>query len=217
MAITPTVRLIKPTEPEIEQLVQVLLRAFVGDILIQTMTDGVLARKRQLFRLSLRAAALEGAIFVVDAVGAPGHFTCVAVCFGPGTDFLGSEAQMALGGTEFFNEMSQKTSDWWKNYYGPKGRELRDKTLGEQGMTDSWWPILIATDPKYQRKGYGSVLVKAICESAKRDNTIAGLATTSEYNVRFYESLGFKNLGQRDISSSFGSWIGTIMSWEDKA
>ena len=59
-----------------------------SDILIDAMTGGVPKFKRDLFRLSLRAAALEGAIFICQELQSR-KIVSVSVSFGPGTNWLG--------------------------------------------------------------------------------------------------------------------------------
>lgn len=56
--------------------------------LINAMTGGIPQLRADLFRLTIRAAALEGVIFVVQDPPSEEIFS-VGICFGPGVDFLG--------------------------------------------------------------------------------------------------------------------------------
>ena len=56
--------------------------------MVDAMTGGVPKIKRDMFRLSLRAAALEGAIFICQELQFK-KIVSVSVSFGPGTDWLG--------------------------------------------------------------------------------------------------------------------------------
>ena len=58
------------------------------DIAIHAMAGGLSSHKRDLFRLTIQTAALEGAIFVCKEPESQKIFS-VGIAYGPGTDFLG--------------------------------------------------------------------------------------------------------------------------------
>lgn len=67
---------------------QKLTQMLIQDLMTNAMTGGVRSFKFDLYRLLLRAAALEGKILAVRARGS-NNIVAVGVAFGPGVDFLG--------------------------------------------------------------------------------------------------------------------------------
>lgn len=56
---------------------------------------------------------------------------------------------------------------------------------------------LLATDPKYQGKGAGSLLLRYGCERADNDSVEAYLDASPE-SVHLYEKIGFEEAGRLD-------------------
>ena len=59
-----------------------------------------------------------------------------------------------------------------------------------------WYIPLIATDPLYQGRGYGTELMRQGLLACDRDRQLAYLEATSPASRRFYERLGFRALGE---------------------
>ncbi|KAF8998413.1 hypothetical protein BDQ17DRAFT_1411096 [Cyathus striatus] len=178
-------------------------------------TGGVPQLKCDFFNLSVRAGALEGLILVLKEGERDERFVAAAVSFGPGVLFMSSEEQRALGYENFFESLSESTKTWWNETYGPLSTKLLEEAIGLKGALDAWVPVLIATIPEYQQKGYGTALVKHICRVAADDKTCVSLASTEDVTSVFYKDLGFKVEGRVDIPSPFGEFTCTLMSWKN--
>ncbi|KAF8801575.1 hypothetical protein BYT27DRAFT_7174041 [Phlegmacium glaucopus] len=174
------------------------------------MTGGTPELKAVLFRLIFRAAALEGMIFVnQDPVSQ--KFLSVGACFGPGTRFLGSQAQFELGAEEFFESLPDEAREWWEKFRNPAPAKVENATLGKDKATASWSIIVMATLKTEQGKGHGTVLMKEICRRVLEDNSFMLLNATSKNNVDFYQRLGLEVVSTSESVSSFGTWTNHAM------
>ncbi|KAL4258379.1 hypothetical protein AB1N83_008837 [Pleurotus pulmonarius] len=160
MTSTTTRVLVRPADDQVESIVGVIRRAFKGDITLSSMTGRNVNLEALLLRSMVRAAALEGTIYVVTDVY--NTILSVGVCFQPGTRMFSSEAQRALGWDEFFQKISEEARDWWTTQIFRKHREALNDHLGAHYL-DSWFANIIATDPEHQRKGYATSIVRAVC------------------------------------------------------
>lgn len=195
----------KPTDSQIEQAVQLLLRAFEGDVSLKTMTSGNDDLEPLLFRSMLKAGALEGTIYVVTAEDGADDIYSIGVWFGPGQKMFSSQAQLAGGWNEFFAALTDEGRNWWMTIFHQNHEERLNALLGDQYL-NGWFANIIGTDPKHQRKGYASAIVRTVSERAKIDGTTVALATQNESNLKWYQSLGFKLLGESIITHPIGNW-----------
>ncbi|KAF8191720.1 hypothetical protein BJ912DRAFT_963301, partial [Pholiota molesta] len=163
-------------------------------IMNRSMTAG-------LFRLIFRAAALEGKLYICQAVDSG-----KIVSLGAGLD-LASRGTKSLGFEEFFNKLPEDTKNWWmENLLKPKPKPVNEK------VRQSLRLIAVATLGEERRKGHGSSLIKEI---ARTVGTPVCVNVNTDDNILFYKGLGFKITGTSEMASSYGSWVGTIMIWED--
>ena len=65
-----------------------------------------------------------------------------------------------------------------------------------------WYLPLIGVDPAHQRRGHGSALMRHALARCDRSGAPAYLESTHPANVPFYESHGFKLLGEIQVGSS---------------
>ncbi|KAF8168739.1 hypothetical protein BJ912DRAFT_1001170 [Pholiota molesta] len=205
-----------PTEAQIEEMVDITVAAFEQEIYIRAITGGIPELQADLFRLSLRAAALEGHIFVCQMPGS-GKILSLGACFGPGVDYLGSEAQRALGYEEFFEKLPDETKKWYDEEHRPLSKKFVDDTIGQEKLTNSWFVALMATLESERQKGYGSAILNEISRKAADDKAIAALNATSNSTVAFYKNLGFHVLGSADRLSPFGAWTNNMMVYNSEA
>ncbi|KAF8801569.1 hypothetical protein BYT27DRAFT_7198117 [Phlegmacium glaucopus] len=180
---------------------------------MNTITGGTPELKAVLFRLLFRAAALEGMIFV-NQDPASQKFLSISACFGPGTIFLGSQAQWELGAEEFIESLPDEAREWWEKYRKPTPAKVDDDIAGQDKATDSWFIIVMATLKTEQGKGHGTVLMKEICRRVLEDNSFMLLNATSKNNVDFYQRLGLEVVSTSESVSSFGTWTNYAMLWD---
>jgi GNAT superfamily N-acetyltransferase len=65
-----------------------------------------------------------------------------------------------------------------------------------------WYLPLLGVDPAHQRQGHGSALLHHALARCDRTGAAAYLESTDRANVPFYESHGFKVLGEIQVGSS---------------
>ena len=65
-----------------------------------------------------------------------------------------------------------------------------------------WYLPMIAVDPAYQGKGFGSALLQHGLARCDREGKLAYLESTSPGSVRLYQRLGFELLGTIQVGSS---------------
>lgn len=71
-----------------------------------------------------------------------------------------------------------------------------------------WYLSAVGVAPKHQGQGLGSSLVRAGLARAHHDAVPVYLETETEYNVRFYEHLGFEVIGEVTASGlGFPVWM----------
>jgi len=203
-----------PSVSQIDEMIELLVTSFEGEIAIHAMAGGLASRKRDLFRLTLQTAVLEGAIFVYEEPESQ-KILSVGIAYGPGTDFLGSEKQLAVpGASEFFKNLPVETQEWWTTVNRPLSRKLIQESMGQEQLTSSWYVALLATLQTEQKKGYASLVIQEICRKAAEDETIASLFASS--HSKFYQKLGFNIVGSGDRPSPFGTWTHYMLAWDPK-
>ncbi|KAJ7586818.1 hypothetical protein C8J56DRAFT_942907 [Mycena floridula] len=212
--VTTTVKILeKPTDAQIEEAVEIYLRAFEGDLCAKSMTADNHAIEDSLYRMMLRAAALEGTIYAVFADDDNKMLT-VGVWFGPGTLLLHSEAQQQAGWNDFYASLSDEGKTWWATTFQTVHEALVTSLFGD-GYLGGWWANLIATHPDYQRQGHGTAMVKAVLDIAQKDNKTVGLATQTEFNSKWYQTLGFELVGETVMpeATNPGTFPDFVLKW----
>jgi len=201
-----------PSTVQIDEMVSLIADAFEHEPMIKAMTGGDLQLRADLLRLTLRAAALEGSIFVVQGPTSQ-KLVSVGICFGPGINFLGSQAQRELGAEEFFASLSHETKEWWEKIHIPMSKKFVEDTIGQEKITATWFVTTMATLKTEQGKGYGTLVMKEICRRVLEDKSFIALNATSKITIDFYRNFGLEVVGSADIPSPFGSWTNNLMIW----
>ncbi|KAJ7173691.1 hypothetical protein C8R46DRAFT_1083692 [Mycena filopes] len=155
-------RLLDPTPTEIHAAAAVLHDAFLhlGDPFGITLTGGNPDLDLELHLVCLRAAALEGEIWVAGFEST--DICAVAVWFPPGADYLATEQQRAAGWDEAQTKFTPELRKWWSDYFIPRYNAWSASCLGEGTRVRSWYLQLLGTKPEYQRRGLSAALIQAI-------------------------------------------------------
>ncbi|KAF8520739.1 hypothetical protein BU17DRAFT_46256 [Hysterangium stoloniferum] len=165
--------------------------------------------REPLFRAMIGAGAVEGSFFTVS--DSTDNVVSIGIWFKPGKVMMDSEAQQKAGWTEFYNAISPETQDWWMKEKGSS-----TMLIALQITKNSWFANLIATHPSHQRKGYGSAIVKAVCQLAAAEGVKAALGTQNESNVAWYEKLGFKVKGRIEFGTKETPWAEFLLCYDSK-
>ncbi|KAJ7893286.1 hypothetical protein B0H13DRAFT_2665524 [Mycena leptocephala] len=211
------IRVQEPTDAQFDQVVEITLKAFATDVVVQSMSGGNPALAREATHAIYRAGLLEGCVLLAVDSSVSTDVLGVALAFGPGNGLYMTEAQRALGfdavTAKYTEEMKHWSADFVQN-----SRKLKDDTVGSDRILQSWYAAKIATDPARQGHGVGTMLVKALCEKAEVDGVPLFLNAMTESNVTWYKKLGFEAKGARDLKA-LGSLGGdkcrlTLLVWE---
>ncbi|KAF4599092.1 hypothetical protein EYR40_006181 [Pleurotus pulmonarius] len=138
LIVSPVLMIPKPKRlinDQVESIVGVIRRAFKGDITLSSMTGRNVNLEALLLRSMVRAAALEGTIYVVTDV----YNTILRDRIDADPIRLirfVSEAQRALGWDEFFQKISEEARDWWTTQIFRKHREALNDHLGAHASAD---------------------------------------------------------------------------------
>ncbi|KDR84561.1 hypothetical protein GALMADRAFT_133831 [Galerina marginata CBS 339.88] len=210
------------TNSQLDKLIKISMEAFTGDPLSDAMTAGIPKLKEDLYRLTFRATALEGRIFVCQDNR---DIVSVAACFEPGFKFLGSEAQRSLGLYKLLESLPEETRQWWNKivsddsspYSAQSYVDFSQFSGGEkqEKVPECWTVVVMATSVSEQGKGYGTSIMKEICKKAAANAKSIRLNASPEINVSFYGSLGFRVVKRTEDESPSGvKLVNTIMVWE---
>ncbi|KAM5540656.1 hypothetical protein V8D89_005687 [Ganoderma adspersum] len=85
---------------------------------------------------------------------------------------------------------------------------LMESSLGDR-MKDMIEISSLATAPEAQGRGYGTALVEAVIRLGDEQGRAVFLVTTDAY--RFYEFVGFKLVGERQVAVDNPTWDGAPM------
>ncbi|TFY56875.1 hypothetical protein EVG20_g8761 [Dentipellis fragilis] len=204
----------RPTDDQIDAAVAVCTRAYAGDDALRTFVGGDAHLEDIFFRSMLRGAALEGYFYIADLNDgtSKSEVSSVGIVFPPGVSCWGSEAQRKLGYNEFWASLSPEAKVWWGKFQDDMGKRL-NSIFGPK-LKNQWVVSLIGTDPVHQNNGLGTSIIKAMCDRAGK--TTVALSTQTEENEIWYESLGFKRIDERQITSPYGDWPSIILAKEDR-
>ncbi|KAI0319588.1 hypothetical protein OF83DRAFT_1170062 [Amylostereum chailletii] len=204
-----------PTEVQIEEAVELLLRAFSGDVTIPAMTGGDTGLEPSLFRSIVRAGALAGAFYVMTDES--DEIFTIGLWLGPGKKVFESEAERkAAGWDDFFASLSPEAQKWWTTVL-PETHEKMMQSALKEFYNNRWQSNVLATHPKHQRKGYATAMVQAMCARANKEKSVIGLATHNAKNAEFYERLGFRTLAHTEIPAPKASWTEYALIWGDSS
>ena len=99
----------------------------------------------------------------------------------------------------------------FEDFYVDVNHRLRHGTMRLIGVTDGGKPAAVAMtvaeggggavlgavacDPRYRRKGYGTLMVTELCARLSAENKTVYLHRVKDRNAAFYERLGFEDCG----------------------
>ncbi|KAJ6630985.1 hypothetical protein B0H10DRAFT_2207371 [Mycena sp. CBHHK59/15] len=197
----------KVSEAELDEVVDLTLRAFGNDLSIQSMVGDDDSLKGPVFRAMIRAGELDGEVYLATEIGSM-KAVGVAVWFPPGKSLFATEEQRALGFDEFFEKLSPEIKNFWNDTYDPVVDKFLAETIGPTACypwtADYWYLNLIATDPAFQNKGIATMLLKTLSDSDSRP--MLAHCASNEPNVRFYESCDYHVKGKIYMEAATGGY-----------
>ncbi|KAI9000437.1 acyl-CoA N-acyltransferase [Trametes punicea] len=187
------------SEAEMDKYNKLLAEAFHYQLF-----GGALGNDRSLqepmMRAHLAPALVNGSgevhVAELPDVGAVG----VAIWFRPGHTYLDSDAQRNAGWNELMDRLPTQYSDWWATFL-KEYDELAEKTIGREVKRGGYHLQLIGVVPEYQRKGIGTALIRYAENKAHALKVPTTIETIGAFNVRIYQSLGYKVAGSGHLTS----------------
>ncbi|KAJ7650623.1 acyl-CoA N-acyltransferase [Roridomyces roridus] len=187
---------------ELDEAVDACTRAYVGELASNSMVGGDESLKDPIFRAMIRAGELAGQVYLATDDDS-GKVVAVAVWYPPGTALFNSEEQRALGFDHFYKNLLPDTKAFWDTTYVP----VVDEFLAE-GVDDSFYLNLIATDPDFQKRGIATALLKTVHNKFVGTDAKPMFAhcAANEPNARFYESCGYSVAGKMYMEAPTGNY-----------
>ncbi|KAG2124197.1 hypothetical protein DEU56DRAFT_39710 [Suillus clintonianus] len=185
------------TESQLDESVMMCIRGYVASPSINVMTGGNKSLEGPLFRAMIRACQLAGKVYIATII-ATGAIAGLALWFPPGQVLWENDAQRNLGLNQFLESLSPKTRDWWINTYGSALAPFVKTALSPHTIENCWYLNCICVDPKYQRQGIATNLIKMV-EQEAMSTSILALCTDTDENVAVYKALQFEYKGEAPL------------------
>ncbi|KAJ7282095.1 hypothetical protein C8J57DRAFT_90190 [Mycena rebaudengoi] len=205
-------QLSNPSEDEINRGSAVLAAAFAPrpGTFSESMAGGNPDLSQPFYRAQMRGGAVGGELWVAGF--GPTDISAVAIWFGPGQTFLGSEEQREAGWNQLQSQFTPELRKWWSDYLLPRVDSWTESCLGNGAKLNSWHLLLLGTNPDHHHKGLAAALIKAVETKANNDDVMMCLETSNVKNISFYKHFGFTVRGDISIIGSAGEVTMTCLS-----
>ncbi|EJD48813.1 hypothetical protein AURDEDRAFT_162273 [Auricularia subglabra TFB-10046 SS5] len=187
------VRLINnPSDADIERMVDALDAAFGFNYFGHSLPGVDSVRSRGMLKSHITAALVDpgGEVYVAETESETPEVVGVATWHGPGSAFLSTAEQRALGWDQMIANVNKEQQEWW-NYFLPFYDEYTTRALGEGTKLASNHLQALGIHPSHQRRGIGSALVKAGEDKAKAQGVPVCIETIPGDAVPFYRACGY--------------------------
>ncbi|KAG2046840.1 hypothetical protein BDR06DRAFT_898480 [Suillus hirtellus] len=144
------------------------------------MTGGNKSLEGPLFRAMIRACLLAGRVYTAVVIDT-GAIAGLALWFPPGKALWQNDAQKNLGFNQFLESLSPKTREWWINTYGSALAPFIKTALSPHTVESSWYLNCICVDPKYQRQGIATNLIKMVEQKVRCSHSVCYICMMSSY------------------------------------
>lgn len=197
------------SDEHLKEIADLSAQAFAGDVAWTALIGGDWSLNREYCNAVLRAAILEGEVYILTiAKGERKEIASWVVWFPPGRALFKTEAQRALGFNDLFKKIKPEVQDWLTNTYPKYIAKFKDEVFTKEEQRLHWWCYDLATRPDLQGKGFGTALMDIVYQKAKKTKelgTFLGLMTQTDENVNKYASMGFKKIGGMEFPMPGGT------------
>ncbi|KAI0295626.1 hypothetical protein B0F90DRAFT_1820375 [Multifurca ochricompacta] len=197
-----------PTPVQLDLVVNILIRAYAGDIAEQVFTGGDPALADLVWRSMIKAGVHSGVLYVASTE--PESINAIGLWFPPGQLLYATPDQLALGFSDLLARLSPEHLNWFLNDFSAKTRELKARIFGPTLERDTWYANCIATDPSCQSRGLASAIINHVIAEAAETKSVVALGTQTEKNATFYRNRGFVEHGRLDADTPWGCFTGNI-------
>ncbi|KAJ7153026.1 hypothetical protein C8R43DRAFT_1235542 [Mycena crocata] len=183
--------------PELNEIVEVLTRAFSTDALTAIVTGhrphsrDVNPLVRRLSTSTAVAGLVGGDVYVAETTDSPTKIVGCAVWYRPGRTLYDSEEQVQLALQPLLASFSENLRRWWDDFL-PKYTNCVTLALGEGVDLNSWRLQTLAVDPDYQRQHVGTLLVNAVMKEAVVTKTPLCVDCSEENNLLAHMFAAFR-------------------------
>ncbi len=81
-------------------------------------------------------------------------------------------------------------------------------------VNGKWQTVFgINTLPEYRKRGVGGLMLQAVIEEAKKSGRQGCVLTCKDYLLSFYESYGFRSMGESESSHGGAKWNDMILEF----
>ncbi|KZO97684.1 hypothetical protein CALVIDRAFT_562589 [Calocera viscosa TUFC12733] len=195
----------KPTEAEIDSLIQLTMDAFPDDAFLSASTGGELSN-RHLFRTFItcyvRGIAVDGEIWVAEKEG---EIVGASMWFPPGRGFMGSKEQReAVRLDEYLELLKPGVGEWFTSYLQPATDSFcADSLGGAEVRAQAQHLQILGVSPAHHKRGIGRALFEAGAKDALARGQRVVWETYRPYNVALYKSWGAVERGHAEFESRF--------------
>lgn len=193
--------LYKLKRKDIKKAIEVLDRAFSSDPIIHYIFPSEEAKQNQLphyYRFLLSYGLKFGEIYAPSP-----EIEGLAVWYQSDKYKMNLLKQLRAGGIRLLVKLSKETI----NRIMPLDRfsvEMHHK----YGDFKFWYLSPMCVDPKYQGKGYGSLLIRSMLKRIDMEKLASLLETQSPVNVEIYKRFGYEVVGKETIpDTEIPYWI----------
>ncbi|KAG0694747.1 hypothetical protein DFH29DRAFT_307677 [Suillus ampliporus] len=149
------------TEYQLDEAVAICIKGYVASPSIDHMTGGNKNLQGPLFSAMIKACLLAGEVYVATVIDT-GAITGITLWFPPVKALWNSDAQKVLGFNQFLESLSPRTKEWWTDTYGSALEPFLETALSPHTIESSWYLNCICVDPKYQRQGIATNLIRMV-------------------------------------------------------
>ncbi|TDL30001.1 hypothetical protein BD410DRAFT_710196 [Rickenella mellea] len=181
----------------LDKFTEYIVGGFIGN-------DGNKSLVPDVHRAQIKAGLIGGRVYVaeIDQVGIVG----AAVWFGPGEELLSSPDQAAAGFNQFMGDLGSRDPEmpaWWMTSFLPNYGKFTSEALGDPKYKHNGWHLqLLGVEPKYQRHGVGTALIKYVKDiDATSESKHLSVETETEGARQFYKQVGFIERGETTVES----------------
>ncbi|KAL1688287.1 hypothetical protein GGG16DRAFT_94823 [Schizophyllum commune] len=163
-----------------------------ADTFNHVLVGGNISLLPLLMRAQIKAGLIGGEVYVAGF--GPDDISSAAVWFGPDQELLDSPEQGAAGFNEFMGSITEGTRTWWTSKFFPFYGATTTEAFGEGFKKANWHLQLLATEPRAQRKGLATALIKAgptLQLVAREKGKALTVETETEGALKFYKDTGF--------------------------
>ncbi|KAL1670455.1 hypothetical protein GGF50DRAFT_109430 [Schizophyllum commune] len=192
------------TDEEIERIVAVNVAAFADDEFNRILVGGDISILPLLMRAQIKAGLLwrrgtQRTIFEDFFTILTLHPRSTSPASATKTFPPQRPEQGEAGFNDFMGAIGEDTRNWWAAKFLPFYGATTTEAFGEGFKKANWHLQLLATEPRSQRKGLASALVKRMDEQARAEGKALTVETETEGALAFYKANGFKLKAEKPV------------------